>query len=183
MSVASKAERNPKEIVPFLHVSSMELSVRFYLDGIGFTMKHNWVAAGKLRWCWLSLGGASLMLQEFPKERHGSWVPAGKVGEGVSLISFAKTPLRSTRSSSLVVSRHRNRKSAEETNFSQTEALKRTGPSRLFRAGAHPLLTGSLRKNHIDRDTRDATRVAQFWSGPSDRVAAPVLEIPRLCRF
>jgi len=48
-------------------------------------MKHNWVVEGKLRWCWLSIGRASLMLQEFPKEGHDSWVPPGKVGEGVSL--------------------------------------------------------------------------------------------------
>jgi hypothetical protein len=85
MTTTLKVDRNVKEVVPFLHVSSMELSVRFYLDGIGFTMKYKWVVEGKLRWCWLSLGGASLMLQEFPKEGHDSWVPVGKVGEGVSL--------------------------------------------------------------------------------------------------
>ncbi|MBI3695003.1 MAG: VOC family protein [Acidobacteria bacterium] len=59
--------------------------VRYYADGLGFTMKNKWVVDGKLRWCWLALGGAALMLQEFPKEGHDSWVPAGKVGEGVSL--------------------------------------------------------------------------------------------------
>jgi len=85
MNTASNANRNVKEVVPFLHVSSMELSVRFYLDGIGFTMNHKWVVEGKLRWCWLSIGNASLMLQEFPKEGHDSWVPSGRVGEGVSL--------------------------------------------------------------------------------------------------
>ena len=41
--------------------------------------------AGKLRWCWLQLGDAALMLQEFRKEGHDSWVPDGKVGLGVSL--------------------------------------------------------------------------------------------------
>ena len=85
MNVASNAERNVKEVVPFLHVSNMEQSVHYYMDGLGFTMKYNWVVEGKLRWCWLSFGGASLMLQEFPKEGHDSWVPSGKVGEGVSL--------------------------------------------------------------------------------------------------
>ena len=77
MNTASNANRNVKEVVPFLHVSSMELSVRFYLDGIGFTMNHKWVVEGKLRWCWLSVGGASMMLPEFPKQ--------GRVGKGVSL--------------------------------------------------------------------------------------------------
>ena len=66
-----------KEVVPMLNVSSMERSVRYYVDGLGFTMKHKWVVDGKLRWCWLALGGAALMLQGPRKE--------GKVGEGVSL--------------------------------------------------------------------------------------------------
>jgi lactoylglutathione lyase len=85
MNALSMAGRNVKEVVPFLHVSSMEKSVRYYVEGLGFAMKYQWVVEGKLRWCWLSLGGASLMLQEFPKEGHDSWVPSGKVGEGVSL--------------------------------------------------------------------------------------------------
>src|SRR5271165_3670930 len=76
---------NVKQVVPLLHVSSMEQSVRYYTDGLGFTMKHEWVVDGKLRWCWLELGAAALMLQEFPKEGHDSWTPTGKVGEGVSL--------------------------------------------------------------------------------------------------
>lgn len=85
MNVGSKADGNVKEVVPFLHVSSMERSIRYYVEGLGFTMKNKWVVDGKVRWCWLALGGAALMLQEFPKEGHDSWVPAGKVGEGVSL--------------------------------------------------------------------------------------------------
>jgi lactoylglutathione lyase len=76
---------NVKEVVPFLRVSSMERSLHFYVDGLGFTMKNKWVVDERVRWCWLVLGGAALMLQEFPKEGHDSWVPAGKVGEGVSL--------------------------------------------------------------------------------------------------
>jgi lactoylglutathione lyase len=40
---------------------------------------------GRVRWCWLEIGGAALMLQEFAKEGHDSWVPKGKVGDGVSL--------------------------------------------------------------------------------------------------
>ncbi len=78
-------DHNVKEVVPFLCVSSMERSLRYYMDGLGFTMQHKWVVEGKVRWCWLALGGAALMLQEFPKEGHDSWAPEGKVGEGVSL--------------------------------------------------------------------------------------------------
>jgi len=85
MNAAAKTDTNVKEVVPFLHVSSMEQSVHYYVDGLGFTMKNEWVVDGKLRWCWLALGGAALMLQEFRKEGHDSWVPTGKVGDGVSL--------------------------------------------------------------------------------------------------
>ena len=81
----AKAEANVKQVVPFFRVSELERSVRYYVDGLGFTMQHQWVVEGKLRWCWLQLGGAALMLQEFRKQGHNSWTPGGKVGEGVSL--------------------------------------------------------------------------------------------------
>lgn len=55
---------NVKEVVPFLSISSMEGSIRFYVGGLGFEMRNKWEPDGKLRWCWLTLGGASLMLQE-----------------------------------------------------------------------------------------------------------------------
>jgi len=70
---------NVKQAVPFLHVSSMERSVRYYVDGLGFATKHTWVVDGRLRWCWLALGGAALMLQEFAKP------PAANAGAGISL--------------------------------------------------------------------------------------------------
>jgi len=85
MNLDSKPDGNVKQVVPFFGVSSMERSFRYYVDGLGFTMKYQWVVDGKLRWCWLERGGAALMLQEFLKEGHDSWVPTGKVGEGVSL--------------------------------------------------------------------------------------------------
>jgi hypothetical protein len=40
-----------------------EHTIRFYMNGIGFSMKHKWVVGEELRWCWLELGGAALMLQ------------------------------------------------------------------------------------------------------------------------
>ena len=86
MNVAARADGNVKEVVPFLRVSSMERSVRYYVDGLGFTMKNKWVVGGKLRWCWLAIGGAALMLQELPTEGHDGWLPDGKVGLGVSLV-------------------------------------------------------------------------------------------------
>jgi lactoylglutathione lyase len=85
MNVATKVEANVQQAVPFFCVSNIEQSLRFYVEGLGFQMIKNWIDDGKLRWCWLELGGAALMLQEFRKEGHDSWVPAVKVGEGISI--------------------------------------------------------------------------------------------------
>jgi lactoylglutathione lyase len=85
MNVTSVAGDNVKQVVPFLRVSDVERSVGFYIDGLGFTMKHQWIPDGKLRWCWLTRGGASLMLQEFVKEGHGGRRPEGVLGQGVNL--------------------------------------------------------------------------------------------------
>lgn len=78
-------EPNVKQAVPFFAVSNIEASIRYYSDGLGFEMANKWIDEGKLRWCWLQRGGAALMLQEFKKEGHDSWVPEGKVGVGVSI--------------------------------------------------------------------------------------------------
>ena len=85
MNAAPNSNSNVKQVVPFLSVSSMERSLPYYVDGLGFKMEKQWVVDGKVRWCWLALGGAAVMLQQFAKEGHDSWVPKGKVGEGVSL--------------------------------------------------------------------------------------------------
>jgi len=70
---------NVQQAIPFFDVSSMEASLRFYVDGLGFAMKNRWIDEGQLRWCLLENGGASLMLQEFDR------APAGKRGEGVTI--------------------------------------------------------------------------------------------------
>ncbi len=64
-------------------VTDMPRSLRFYTEGLGFTLKNKWTpdAPDKIRWCWLELGGAALMLQEYNPNR----VPKEKRGEGVSL--------------------------------------------------------------------------------------------------
>jgi lactoylglutathione lyase len=76
---------NLKQVVPFFRVSDIERSVHFYTDGLGFVMKHQWVPDGKLRWCWLARGGASLMLQELAKSGPNALKPEDKLGQGVSL--------------------------------------------------------------------------------------------------
>lgn len=85
MATSVQIGANLKQVVPFLGVTDVERSMRFYIDGLGFVMKHQWVPDGKLRWCWLTRGGASLMLQEFVKEGHGGLRPEGTLGQGVSL--------------------------------------------------------------------------------------------------
>ena len=84
---------NVKQAVPFFGVSNIEASLRFYVDGLGFEMTRQWIDEGKLRWCWLQLDGAAVMLQEFRKEGHNSWRPEGKVGEGVTICFFCEDAL------------------------------------------------------------------------------------------
>jgi len=94
MSSEPKAQPNVKQAVPFFSVSNMDASVRYYVDGLGFEMIEKWIdEGGKLRWCWLRLGDAALMLQEFRKEGHGAWVPQGKLGEGVSICFICQDAL------------------------------------------------------------------------------------------
>lgn len=78
-------EPNVTQTAPLLAVSNMELSIHFYVNGLGFKISDKWLDEGKLRWCWLQLGSGALMLQEFKKEGHDAWVPKGQVGEGVSI--------------------------------------------------------------------------------------------------
>lgn len=85
MDLASSTATNVKQAVPFFAISDMQTSLRYYVEGLGFAMTKHWIDEGKLRWCWLELGNAALMLQEFRKQGHDSWIPSGKVGEGVSI--------------------------------------------------------------------------------------------------
>ena len=89
MATQPKTEANVEQAVPFFRVTSMETSLRFYVDGLGFQMMRKWTpdGDGKVRWCWLQHGNAAIMLQEFRKEGPDSWVPDGELGVGVS-ISF-----------------------------------------------------------------------------------------------
>lgn len=93
MNQQSVNDANVRHAVPFFAVSDMEASLRFYIDGLGFSMADKWMDKGKLRWCWLKLGGASLMLQQFRKEGHDSWTPDGKVGVGVTIYFICKDAL------------------------------------------------------------------------------------------
>jgi len=85
MEPEKKIGPNVKQAVPFFGVSNIEASLHFYVDGLGFEMTKQWIDEGKLRWCWLQLGEAALMLQEFKKKGQDAWVPEGKLGVGVSI--------------------------------------------------------------------------------------------------
>jgi uncharacterized glyoxalase superfamily protein PhnB len=88
MPVETMTSVNVKQAVPFFHVTDMEASLRFYVDGLGFKMKNRWIPApeernpdGKIRWCWLQLGEAAIMLQEFLPEHR----PKETLGTGASV--------------------------------------------------------------------------------------------------
>ena len=82
-------EPNVEQAIPFFMVSNMETSLRYYVDGLGFNKTKQWIDEGKLRWCWLQLGGAALMLQEYRSTQQ----PTGKLGEGVSICFQCKDAL------------------------------------------------------------------------------------------
>jgi lactoylglutathione lyase len=72
MTVATITTTNVRQAVPFFGVTNMESSLRFYVEGLGFKIKHQWIPDraednpdGRIRWCWLELGDAAIMLQEF----------------------------------------------------------------------------------------------------------------------
>ena len=56
---------NVKQAVPFFNVTDIETSLRFYVEGLGGVVTNQWVPEGRIRWCWVRLGDAALMLQEY----------------------------------------------------------------------------------------------------------------------
>ena len=81
---------NIEQAVPFFAVSNMEASLRFYIDGLGFEIKDHWLDGGTVRWCWLKLGYAGLMLQDFRRDNGQTWRPEGELGLGVSIMFICK---------------------------------------------------------------------------------------------
>ena len=81
---------NVQQAVPFFMVSDIEASLRFYVEGLGFKRTKQWIVDDKIRWCWLQLGGAAIMLQEFAPN---SPLSIAKLGEGVSVCFQCKDAL------------------------------------------------------------------------------------------
>ncbi len=69
------------DAVPFLGVTDMERSLRFYVSALGATIDREWVVDGRIRWCRLGLGDAAIMLQEFGP----GLAPATALGAGQSI--------------------------------------------------------------------------------------------------
>ena len=76
---------NVEQAVPMLGVRDMAASLRFYVDGLGFTRTRQWIDEGVLRWCWLEMDGAAVMLQMFWTDGHHRNVPDTPVGLGMSI--------------------------------------------------------------------------------------------------
>ena len=85
MSASTSPPNNVTSVVPLLMVTSMERSLAFYIDGLGFTIQNSWTPDGRLRWCWMSLGGAALMLQEFVESTREKMSGDDILGNGAAL--------------------------------------------------------------------------------------------------
>ena len=85
MNSHSKSQPNIKQAVPFFMVKDMEASVNFYVKGLGFSMTESWMDNGKLKWCWLVIDNAALMLQEYDEKNNMSQEEPG-VGVEIFLI-------------------------------------------------------------------------------------------------
>ena len=84
MSSASE-EPNVTQAVPFFMVTDMAASLKFYVEGLGFTMTRQWVPRDTIEWCWLEHGRAAMMLQEYRRDDPHPGRPEGVLGQGVSV--------------------------------------------------------------------------------------------------
>jgi lactoylglutathione lyase len=85
MNLQASDMPNVRQAVPFFNVKDIEASLRFYVEGLAFTLTRQWKLDGRIRWCWLEREGVAIMLQEYWKDgQPGGW-PAGVLGQGVSI--------------------------------------------------------------------------------------------------
>lgn len=73
---ATLAANSIRELVPLLIVASIEDSLPFYRDRLGFHVIDAWVPDGRMGWCRLERDGVALMLQRATDE-DGSAVGRG----------------------------------------------------------------------------------------------------------
>ncbi|HEY4196327.1 MAG TPA: VOC family protein [Mucilaginibacter sp.] len=70
---------------PFFMVSNMAASLKFYTEGLGFSIVNTWTPRGKIEWCWLQREGGPLMLQEAGISESKPFLSGDKPGAGVSI--------------------------------------------------------------------------------------------------
>ncbi len=89
-----KSQLNVMQAVPFFWVEDMDASLNFYIKGLGFELKNKWEPRGRIEWCWLQLGNASIMLQEHMKSgEHVTAFYENKKGVGVSINFMCKNSI------------------------------------------------------------------------------------------
>src|SRR5262245_50138144 len=75
-----------RQAVPFFAVRKMKDALRFYVESLGFKMTLNWIVKGKVRWCWLEIGKAAIMLQETTvRAGKGAGTGRSRLGDGVTV--------------------------------------------------------------------------------------------------
>src|SRR5688500_14489962 len=90
MSSTPKARSNVKQAVPFFMVQDIDSSINFYVNGLGFSMTESWIDQGKIKWCWLNIDEAALMLQEYNEKNS---VTKGNAVEGVEIFFICEDAL------------------------------------------------------------------------------------------
>ncbi len=80
-----KDQPNIQYGMPLFMVSNMEASLKFYTEGLGFSILNTWTPRGKIEWCWLQREGGPIMLQEAGLSEGKSFLSGDKPGAGVSI--------------------------------------------------------------------------------------------------
>ena len=69
-----------RQTVPLFAVADMEKLVAFYVDGLGFEMREEWVKDDELQWCWFQRGDIAIMVEKFQTN------PPANIGAGLMLV-------------------------------------------------------------------------------------------------
>lgn len=85
MSGAPTPEPNVKQAIPFFCITDMDRSLRYYTEGLGFTRTRQWIVEGRIRWCWLEIGDAAIMLQDCGAKMRDAMPSGARLGQGVSI--------------------------------------------------------------------------------------------------
>ena len=83
--MTEKDQPNIQYAIPMFMVSNMEISLKFYTEGLGFAVQNTWTPHGAIEWCWLQRQGGPLMLQQERVRQGKSFLSGDKPGAGVSI--------------------------------------------------------------------------------------------------